>query len=106
MDFNSLMQQAQKLQEEMERKEKEVSSKEYRSTVSKNIVELVMNGNYEITEININEDFAKNFGAEDKEILEDSIMLAINEVTKQISADKEGILGDLAGNISLPGLGF
>ncbi len=104
MDFNSLLQQAQKMQEEMERQEKELNSKEYRSTVSKSIVEVVMTGDYQVTEININKDFAAAFTAEDKEILEDAVMLAVNELTKKIEEDKTGALGQLAGGLNIPGL--
>ena len=104
MDFNSLLQQAKKMQEEMERQEQELNSKEYRSTVSKSIVEVVMTGDLQVTEININKDFAADFTAEDKEILEDAIMLAVNELTKKIEEDKTGALGQLTGGLNIPGL--
>ena len=46
----------------------------------------------------------KNFTSDDREILEDAITLAVNELTEQITDDKEGMLGDLAGSINIPGL--
>lgn len=104
MDFNSLLQQAKKMQEEMEKQEQELNAKEYRSTVSRSIVEVVMTGDFQITQININENFARDFSFDDKEILEDAITLAVNELTKKIEQDKAGAIGQLAGGMNIPGL--
>ncbi|MBR0385852.1 MAG: YbaB/EbfC family nucleoid-associated protein [Erysipelotrichaceae bacterium] len=104
MDFNSLLQTAQKMQEEMEKQEKELNEKEYHNTVSRSIVEVTMTGNFQLTEIKINPDFAKDFTADDKEILEDAILLAVNELTKQIEEDKAGAFGQLTGGLNIPGL--
>ena len=106
MDFNSLMREAQKIQEEMQKKDAELKNKEYTSTKSKSIVEVTMNGDYELTSVKINDDFVKNFTSDDKEILEDALMLAINEVTNKVTEDKEGLVGDLAGSLNIPGLGL
>ncbi|MBR0474317.1 MAG: YbaB/EbfC family nucleoid-associated protein [Erysipelotrichaceae bacterium] len=106
MDFNSLMREAQKIQEEMQRKDAELKNKEYTSTKSKSIVEVTMNGDYELISVKINDDFAKNFTSDDREILEDALMLAINEVTNKVTEDKEGLVGDLAGSLNIPGLGL
>lgn len=106
MDFNSLMREAQKIQEEMQKKDAELKNKEYTSTKSKSIVEVTMNGDYELTSVKINDDFAKNFTNDDREILEDALMLAINEVTNKVTEDKEGLVGDLAGSLNIPGLGL
>lgn len=106
MDFNSLMREAQKIQEEMQRKDAELKNKEYTSTKSKSIVEVTMNGDYELTSVKINDEFAKNFTSDDREILEDALMLAVNEVTAKVTEDKEGLVGDLAGSLNIPGLGL
>ena len=104
MDFSSLMREAQRMQEEMERKETALKNKEYVSETGKSIVEVRMNGEYEITELKINDEFVKNFTIDDKEILEDTILLAVNELTRQITDDKDAMMGDLAGSLNLPGL--
>ncbi len=104
MDFNSLMREAQRMQQEMERKEAELKNKEYVSTTSRSIVEVTMNGEYEIKNIKINDEFVNNFTSDDKEILEDAILLAVNELTAKITEDKEGMVGDLAGSLNIPGL--
>ena len=104
MDFGSLMREAQRMQEEMQRKEEALKNKEYVSTAGRSIVEVRMNGEYELTEVKLNEEFVKNFTNDDKEILEDSLQLAINDVTRQVTDDKEGMMGELAGSLNIPGL--
>ena len=47
-----------------------------------------------------------DFTSDDREILEDALMLAINEVTNKVTEDKEGLVGDLAGSLNIPGLGL
>ncbi|WP_294463546.1 YbaB/EbfC family nucleoid-associated protein [uncultured Ruminobacter sp.] len=46
MDFNSLLKQAQKMQEDMERQDAALKEKEYTSKTLKNIVQITMNGEY------------------------------------------------------------
>lgn len=104
MDFNSLLKWAQKMQEDMEKNEAALKEKEYTSTKLKDILRITMNGDYEVVKVELNEDFVKNFTSDDREILEDAITLAVNELTEQITDDKEGMLGDLAGSINIPGL--
>ena len=71
MDFNSLLKQAQKMQEDMERQDAALKEKEYTSKTLKNIVQITMNGEYQITSVKLDDDFVKNFTSDDKEILEE-----------------------------------
>ena len=104
MDFNSLLKQAQKMQEDMERQDAALKEKEYTSKTLKNIVQITMNGEYQITSVKLDDDFVKNFTRDDKEILEDAISVAVNELTEEITADKEGMFGNIAGSLNIPGL--
>lgn len=104
MDLNSLMQQAQKMQNEMTARENELKQKEYTSSVASGVVKVTMNGEYQMTAVELNEDFVKNFTSDDVEILQDSLTLAVNEVTRKITAEKEQMLSSLAGGMSLPGM--
>ena len=103
MDFNSLMKQAKKMQDQLESQDKEIKEREYVSSVASSIVEIKMNGNYEITSLKISEDFAADFTPDDREILEESVILAVNELVKKITNDKEDMLGGLAGSLNLWG---
>ena len=104
MDFNSLLKQAQKMQEDMEKQDAALKEKEYTSKTLKNIVQITMNGEYQITSVKLDDDFVKNFTSDDKEILEDAISVAVNELTEEINADKEGMFGNIAGSLNIPGL--
>ena len=98
MDFNSLLKQAQKIQEDMERQDAALKEKEYTSKTLKNIVQIIMNGEYQITSVKLDDDFVKSFTSDDKEILEDAISVAVNELTEEITADKEGMFGNIVNN--------
>ena len=63
-----------------------------------------MNGEYEVTGVKLDDEFVKNFTIDDREILEDSLQLAINDVTAQVTDDKDNMMGELAGSLNIPGL--
>jgi len=65
MNINMLMQQAKKMQNDMEKAKEEVSKKTF--TAKQPLVEVEVNGDTEITKINISKDIEK----EDIEVLED-----------------------------------
>ncbi len=104
MDFNAIMQQAQKMQEEMEKQEKLLKEKEYTNTTSTSIVKVTMNGDCELLAVKINEDFVNNFTKDDVEILQDAICVAVTDVTTQIKNDQMDMVGGVANDISFPGM--
>ena len=104
MDFSSLMKQAQKMQEELEKQQDALKEQEFVSTISSSIVRVTMNGDYKLTDVEINPEFARDFTYEDKEILEDALCLAVSEVAMKVSEAKEDMMGDIAGSIKIPGL--
>ena len=69
MNINMLMQQAKKMQNDMEKAKEEVSKKTF--TAKQPLVEVEVNGDTEITKISISKDIEK----EDIEVLEDMIFL-------------------------------
>ncbi len=98
MNMQQLMQQAKKLQADMEKKQKELENTNYEGHSS--LVDVVINGKKEIVKININleEDITK----EDKEMLEDMIMLAMNDAIGKVEKDTEDKFG--AYGKGMPGL--
>ena len=69
MNINMLMQQAKKMQNDMEKAKEEVSKKTF--TAKQPLVEVEVNGDTEITKISISKDIEK----EDIEVLEDMILI-------------------------------
>ena len=104
MDFNALLKQAQKMQEEAQRKENEIKKKEYVAKTGTSILRLVMNGQYQIVDLKLDDNFVKEFTSDDKELLEDTLVLAFNDCTSQIEADNNDLVNDLTGGLNIPGL--
>lgn len=104
MDFNSLLQRAQRMQEDLEKSQNELKQKEYTNKTVSSIVKVTMDGDYQVKNVEFGKDFVNNFTNEDFEMLADSIAVAVNEITREITEDKEGAMADLAGSIKIPGL--
>lgn len=102
-NMNQIAKQAQKIQEEMEKVSAELDEKEYTVTTGGNAVSIKMLGKLEITELKINPEV---IDPEDPELLSDMITGAVNEVIRNINADKEEKMNAVTGGLSLPGMGF
>ena len=96
MNINQLMQQAQKMQKDMLKSQEEVGKMTF--TSKKDLVEVEVNGNKEVTKIILD----KNIEKDDIEALEDMLMLAINEALKQADDEMEKKLGRYSK--AMPGL--
>lgn len=96
MNLNMLMQQANKMQKDMQKAKEEVSKMTF--TSKQPLVEVTVNGDKNITNIKINEEIT----SEDIEILQDMIMLAVNDAIGQATKAMEDKLGNFASGI--PGL--
>ena len=87
MNINNMMQQAKKMQQQMEKAKQELAKKEF--TVEKQGVTLVINGEKKVQSINVNEALVD---PEDKEILEDLMIIAFNEAIELVSKEEEKIM--------------
>ncbi|MCF0108723.1 MAG: YbaB/EbfC family nucleoid-associated protein [Erysipelotrichaceae bacterium] len=101
MDLQRLLKEAQKMKNDLTRLEKELQETEYTGAAGGEGVKVVMNGNNQMISIDINPDL---LGADDKEMLEDLIKIAVNEATKKAADDREDKMGGVTGGISMPGL--
>ncbi len=100
-NMNQIAKQAQKIQEEMEKVSEELEAKEYSVSTGGNAVSVTMLGSLEITSLTISDE-----AMEDKEMLTDMVTGAVNEVIRNINADKEERMNAVTGGLSLPGMGF
>lgn len=89
MNMQKLMQEAQKMKNQLERDQKELEEKVYEGMSS--LVSVKMNGKYEVIDVSI--DIDNSFSFDDKEMLEDMMMLAVNDAVKKIVEDKEKKMG-------------
>ena len=90
MDLNKLMQQANKMKAELDKKEQEFNEQVF--NFEKQGVILKMNGKLNIVSLDINDALVD---PDDKETLQDMIIITINEAINEISEKKEKIKSSL-----------
>lgn len=90
------MQEAQKLQKELQKTQKELSNSIY--TGSSSLVEITINGDKEVKSVKISLD--KDIDKDDIELLEDMIVVAFNDAVKKSNSDKEKKLGKYGQGLS------
>ena len=101
MNMNMLMQQAQKMQRELERKKREIEEKLFVFESSGGAIKLEMYGTKRIEKITIDEDV---IDPADKEMLEDMIKIAINDGLNKIDEEMDRAVSSATGGMSIPGL--
>lgn len=99
MNMNNLMKQVQKMQKELEVAQGELQEKTYEASAGGGAVIMSMNGKREMQELKISKDVVD---PEDVEMLQDLIVLAYNDLSKQIDEDSNKVMGKMGG--SMPGL--
>ena len=100
-NMNSVLKQAQKMQEEMERIQQETEEENIEATSGGGAVKVVVNGKKELVEIKLDPDAVD---PDDVETLEDLIMAAVNEAVKKAEDMMEERMGAITGGLNIPGL--
>ena len=93
--------QVQAMQRQMEAMQAEIEEKEFETTAGGGAVKCVMNGKHEITALELKEEVVD---PEDIEMLQDLIMAAVNEATRQVDEVSNNEMGKLTGGLNIPGL--
>lgn len=100
-NMQSMLKQAQKMQEQIEQKKAELEEKEYVVSSGGGMVEVTMTGKHEVKAIGINPEVVD---PEDVEMLEDMLVAALNEAARQIDEESERELEGVTGGLNIPGL--
>lgn len=98
MNMQALMKQAQKLQKDMMTSKSEIDNTEF--TGESSLVKVTVKGTKEVIKVEINKD--AKMDADDLEMLEDMILLAMNDAFKKVDECTEEKM-EKFGN-SMPGL--
>ncbi|MEA1940512.1 MAG: YbaB/EbfC family nucleoid-associated protein [Candidatus Caldatribacteriota bacterium] len=101
MDMKFLMKQAQQMQRKMEEAKKDLAEKEIKVSSGGGMIEIVVDGQQEIKEIKIEPDV---IDVNEKEMLEDLILAAVNEALRQSKELAAQEMGKLTGGANIPGL--
>lgn len=93
MDINKLMQQAKQMQNELEKANNQINTQEFEGVASNGLVKIKMNGEYKVVSVDIDESIIDK---EDKDMIQDLIMIATNEAVNKIDEAKKRTLGAMA----------
>ena len=88
MNIQAMMKQAQKLQKDMMKAKEEIDNTIFTGTSS--FVSVEMKGTKEITKVKID---AENIEADEIEMIEDMILVAVNEASKKVDDETEKKMG-------------
>lgn len=100
-NMQSMLRQAQKMQENIEAKRAELEEKEYVVTSGGGMVEITVTGDHKIKSIGLNSEVVD---PDDVEMLEDMLVAAFNEAMRQIDEEAEREMEKVTGGLNIPGL--
>lgn len=97
--IGNLMKQAQQMQAEVERVQREIAASEVTGESGGGMVKIVMNGRHDVRKVAIDTALL----GDDKSMLEDLVAAAINDANRRIEALSKEKLGGLTAGLELPG---
>lgn len=92
-----LMQQAQKVQENLKKVQEELANMEVTGQAGGGLVEVVMNGKHEVRRVSIDQEVA-----DDREMIEDLVAAAFNDAVNRIQETSQEKMSDLTGGFPMP----
>ena len=100
-NMQSMLKQAQKMQEDMAAMQEELEAREYDVSAGGGVVNVKVNGKKEILSVKIAPEVVD---PDDIETLEDLIVAAVNEAIKKVEAISLEEMQKITGSIGLPGM--
>ncbi len=100
-NMQSMLKQAQKMQEDMQAKQAELEAEEYEISAGGGVVGVKINGKKEILKVTLAPEIVD---PDDIETLEDLIVAAVNEAIKKVEAISQDEMQKITGSIGLPGM--
>ncbi len=100
-NVNSMIKQAQKMQDQITALQEDIEGREFTSTAGGGMVEVTVMGNKNIKSLKINPEIVN---ADDVEMLQDTVISAVNQAMADIEKTTEEEMNQITGGVSLPGL--
>jgi DNA-binding YbaB/EbfC family protein len=97
--ITELMQQAQKMQADLQKKQEELARAEVTGESGAGLVKVVMTGRHDVKRVTIDD----SVFSEDKEVLEDLLAAAVNDAVRKVDAHNKDAMSGLAAGLDLPG---
>lgn len=98
-NISDLMKQAKEMQDKMQELQKKVEQTEVEGTAGGGMVKITINGKHIATKVEIDPSL---INVEEKDVLEDLFVAAINDATKKVSENMNNELGSMSGGLNLP----
>ena len=96
--LSDLMQQAQKMQADMQKAQEELANAEVVGESGAGMVSVVVTGRHDVKRVSIDDAVM----GEDKEVLEDLLAAAVNDAVRKVEAHNRDAMADFASGINLP----
>ncbi len=100
-NMQSMIKQAQKMQEDMANLQAELEAREYDISAGGGVVNVKINGKKEILYVKLAQEIVD---PDDVETLEDLITAAMNEAIKKVETVSQEEMSKLTGTMSIPGM--
>ena len=100
-NMNAMLQQAQKMQEEMAALQEELESREYEVSAGGGAVTVKISGKKQILSLDIQPEIVD---PDDIETLSDILVAAVNEAIKRVETTNSEEMGKITKGMNMPGL--
>jgi len=100
-NMNSMIKQAQKMQEQITDLQNDIEERDFTATVGGGAVEVVLKGKKTLKSLTLKPEVVD---PEDIDMLQDLIISAVNEAVNNIDQTTEEEMNKITGGVALPGL--
>lgn len=97
----AMMNKIRKMQKEMMEAQKRLEESIFTGTAGGGMVKVEVKGDKTVLSIDIDEDI---LNPEDKEMIQDTIMMAINDAMRKVDEETQDVMGAFTGGMGLPGM--
>ncbi len=96
--IGQLMQQAQRMQDEMKRAQEEIAKLEVTGQAGGGLVSVLMTGSHEVRRVQID----RKLFADDPEMAEDLVAAAVNDAVNKVAEASKSRMGGVTSGLNLP----
>ena len=97
-NISDLMQQAQKMQADMQKAQEDLGKAEVQGEAGAGLVSVTMTGRHDVKRVTIDD----SVFSEEKEVLEDLLAAAVNDAVRKVEAHNREAMSGLTAGMNLP----
>ena len=98
-NMNQILKQAQKMQDNMQKMQQELEAKEFEVSVGGGAVTVKVNGKKEVLDVTMKPEVV-----DDIEMLQDLVISAVNEALRKVDDAQSSQMSKMTGGMNIPGL--